>query len=83
MNVEEPSLLTHLHECRSKISPEGGISIVIYCGKVRNENDLSSALQVHRSFVEEEVNKESVNITGILMGQVSPLVMSHQCDDVN
>jgi hypothetical protein len=29
------------------------------------------ALQVHREIVENEVNKEQVNVTGILMGQVS------------
>lgn len=74
MNIEEPSLLSHLNECRSKVLPEGGISIVIYCGKVRTENDLASALQVHRLFVEEEVNKEAVNITGILMGQVNSVL---------
>jgi hypothetical protein len=74
MNAEEPSLLSHLEECRGK---EGGISIVVYCGKVRSENDLAAALQVHRLFVEEEVNKESVNITGILMGQVRRSIAIH------
>jgi hypothetical protein len=70
MHSEEPSLLSHLTEVRAKAIPEGGLSTVIYCGKVRTENDLMNALQVHRSFVEEEVNKEQVNVTGILMGQV-------------
>lgn len=70
MHSEEPSLLSHLTEVRAKSIPEGGLSTVIYCGKVRTENDLMNALQVHRSIVEEEVNKEQVNVTGILMGQV-------------
>jgi len=71
MHSDEPSLLSHLNEVRSKNLPEGGLTTIIYCGKVRSENELMNALQVHRSFVEEEVNKEHVNITGILMGQVS------------
>lgn len=71
MNPEEPSLLTHLNEVRRKALPEGGISTIIYCGQVRSESDLEEALNVHRAMVEQEVNHEEVNITGILMGQVS------------
>ena len=74
MHAEEPSLLTHLNETRFKALSEGGLTTVIYCGKVRNENDLLSALQVHRSIVEQEVNKEQVNVTGILMGQVRKFI---------
>lgn len=70
MNPEEPSLLAHLNEVRIKAIPEGGLSTVIFCGKVRSEAELMEALQVHRSIVEEEVNKEEVNVTGLLMGQV-------------
>lgn len=69
MHEEEPSLLSHLNEVRSRHLPEGGLSTVIYCGKVRSEGDLSEALQIHRIFVEEEVNQEEVNVTGILVGQ--------------
>jgi hypothetical protein len=71
MNPEEPSLLTHLNEARTKALSEGGLTTIIYCGKVRNENDLGTALDLHRTIVEQEVNKEQVNVTGILMGQVS------------
>lgn len=71
MNAEEPSLLSHLNEIRKCALHEGGISTIIFCGSVRSENDLQDALQVHRAIVEEEVNHEEVNITGILMGQVS------------
>ncbi|RYH08270.1 hypothetical protein EON65_41045 [archaeon] len=70
MNPEEPNLLSHLNEVRLKALPEGGLTSVIYCGKVRTEQELMQALQVHRVFVEEEVNKEEVNVTGLLMGQV-------------
>ncbi len=70
MNPEEPSLLSHLNEARLKALSEGGLTTVIYCGKVRSELDLTVALNLHRSFVEQEVNKEQVNVTGILMGQV-------------
>jgi hypothetical protein len=70
MNPQEPSLLTHLNEIRKKALQEGGVSTIVYCGQVRSENDLQDALQLHRSIVEEEVNNEEVNITGILMGQV-------------
>ena len=71
MHQEEPSLLSHLNAIRAKALPEGGLSTVIYCGRVQAESDLPSVLQVHREIVEDEVNKEQVNVTGILMGQVS------------
>lgn len=74
MHAEEPSLLTHLNEARFKALSEGGLTTVIYCGKVRSENDLMRALQVHRSIVEQEVNKEQVNVTGILMGQSNSIL---------
>lgn len=76
MNPEEPSLLSHLNEARLKALSEGGLTTVIYCGKVRSELDLTVALNLHRSFVEQEVNKEQVNVTGILMGQVIHLKSS-------
>lgn len=71
MNPEEPSLLTHLNEVRRRALVDGGLTTVIFCGQVRSENDLYDALQVHRGIVEQEVNNEEVNITGILMGQVN------------
>jgi hypothetical protein len=71
MHEDEPSLLSHFNVVRSKSIPEGGLSTVIYCGKVQTEGELVNALQVHREIVENEVNKEQVNVTGILMGQVS------------
>ena len=70
MNTEEPSLLSHLNEVRKQALPEGGVTTVIFCGKIRNESDLDTVLQSHRSIVEEEVNMEEVNVTGLLMGQV-------------
>lgn len=70
MNPEEVSLLDHLNEARLKSLPEGGLTTIIYCGKVRSEADLSAALSLHRSIVEHEVNQEQMNISGILMGQV-------------
>jgi hypothetical protein len=49
MHKNEPSLLTHLTEVRKKLSPQdGGISAVIYCGKVHQENKMTEALAVHR-----------------------------------
>lgn len=66
MNPEEPTLLSHLKEIRES---EGAISTVIFCGKMRAESDSGSVLETHRNIVEEEVNKEGVNITGLLMGQ--------------
>ena len=71
MHQEEPALLAHLNSNRAKALPEGGLSTVIYCGRVQAESDLPSALQAHREIVEGEVNREQVNVTGILMGQVS------------
>ena len=71
MNSEEPTLLRHFQEVRNGTGgiAEGGISTVIFCGKMRAESDSGSVLGVHRNIVEEEVNKEGVNITGLLMGQ--------------
>lgn len=70
MNKEEPTLLSHFQDIRGELSREGGISIVIYCGKVKSEGDLSAGMALHRGIVEDEVNKEEVNVTGILIGQV-------------
>jgi hypothetical protein len=72
MHEEEPSLLSHLNEVRSKglAEGQGGLSTVIYCGKIRGDGDLPEVLHVHREIVEAEVNREGVNITGILIGQV-------------
>jgi len=69
MNPEEPSLLSHLAEARTAALAEGGLSTVIFCGKMRSEAESGSVLDVHRLFVEEEVNNEGVNVTGLLMGQ--------------
>lgn len=70
MHTDEPSLLSHITEVRKKALDEGGLSTVIFCGTINNENDIAAALQIHRNIVEIEVNKEEVNVTGLLMGQV-------------
>jgi hypothetical protein len=69
MNPSEPNLFSHLEKERTKLLPEGGLSTVIFCGQIKSENDMQSALQVHRKIVEDEVNQESANVTGLLMGQ--------------
>jgi hypothetical protein len=69
MHAEEPSLLTHVQELRSRSLLEGGLSTAIFCGKMRAESDSGVVLDAHRSIVEAEVNKEGVNVTGLLMGQ--------------
>ena len=70
MNPNEPTLLTHLNEARTGFFAEGGLSNVIFCGKFKQEVDLSLVLQTHRKVVEDEVNNESTNVTGILIVQV-------------
>jgi hypothetical protein len=70
MNPDEPNLLSHLTEVRSS-SNEGGLSTVIYCGKFRPDVNTAEILQSHRAPVEDEVNSESANVTGILIVQVS------------
>jgi hypothetical protein len=70
MHQDEPSFLNHLTFVRSKLIPEGGISTMLYCGKLKSETELLTILQFHRTVVEQEVNEEEVNITGILIGQV-------------
>ncbi len=69
MNSDEPSLLHHLNQNRTDTFAEGGLSTVIYCGKIHS-GEMSEALQIHRKIVEDEVNEEEVNVTGILIGQV-------------
>jgi hypothetical protein len=78
MHTEEPTLLSHVSEVRSAYIPEGGISMVIYCGRLRSENELYIATEAHRQMVESETKKQkkkgksdkSSYITGILIGQV-------------
>jgi len=75
MHTDEPTLHTHLQELRSATGlPEGGLSTAIICGKMRSENDSSEVLQMHRSIVEDEVNNEGSNVTGLLMGQGSSIM---------
>jgi len=69
MNQYEPSLLSHLNDIRKSTTSDGGLSSIIFCGKLRSEGDLAEVLQVHRKIVEDEVNEEEVSVTGILMGQ--------------
>jgi hypothetical protein len=74
MNPKEASLLSHLNEARRKALNEGGISTIMFCGQIRSDGDLPAAMVTHRQIVEEEVNHEEVNITGILMGQSSSIL---------
>lgn len=75
MHEEEVSLLNHFDDVRAKQGiTEGGLSTVIFCGKVRGESDMTAALQTHRTIVESEVNLEEVNVTGILIGQGSTIL---------
>mmetsp|Transcript_10811 Transcript_10811/g.11232 ORF Transcript_10811/g.11232 Transcript_10811/m.11232 type:complete len:226 (-) Transcript_10811:68-745(-) len=76
MNKDEPSLLNHLNEVRKKLCPQdsGGISVIIYCGRVNIETNMIEALSIHRKIVEDEVNNEGCNITGLLIGQGSVIL---------
>lgn len=69
MNSEEPSFLTHFSQLRLSSKPEGGISVLIYCGNFNGDIDVGSVLQVQRTVVENEVDASEGNITGILMAQ--------------
>lgn len=75
MNADEPNLLKHLTEARTRHIPEGGLSTILFCGKMtRGEGDSASVMSLHKGFVEEELgdhNNEEVNVTGLLMIQVS------------
>lgn len=74
MHQDEPSLLQHFSELRSAALPEGGLTTVIFCGKLRNDGDLAEVLGVHTTIVENEVNEEEVSVTGLLVGQVPMLI---------
>lgn len=78
MNAGEPSLQTHLQELRAGAGLEAeagvGLSTVIFCGKMRSENESEQVMQMHREVVEEEVNSEGSNLTGLLMGQASSVL---------
>jgi hypothetical protein len=78
MNKEEPSLLSHLNEIRKICLPEGGISTIIICGQMNTESSSEMVLSLHRQIVEDEVNTEEVNITGLLVGQVSLLLKAYR-----
>lgn len=77
MHADEPNLLKHLTEARTRQIPEGGLSTILFCGKMtRGEGDSASVMSLHKGFVEEELgdhNNEEVNVTGLLMIQVSYL----------
>ena len=71
MNGQEPSLLSHLNQVRSQelsSSETTSVSLVIYCGLYQNI-DANLVLSSQREVVEEEVNNNNSNITGILMAQ--------------
>lgn len=70
MNASEPTLFSHLNEARAGYFPEGGLSNVMLCGKFKADADVTAVMQAHRKVVEEEVNNESTNVTGILIVQV-------------
>lgn len=50
------------------------MSFVIYAGTIKNESDMTEALSVHRKIVEDEVNNDGCNLTGILIGQGNTVV---------
>jgi hypothetical protein len=74
MNINEPTLLTHLNEARTSYFAEGGLSNVIFCGRFKHDIDVTTVLQAHRKVVEDEVNNESTNVTGILIVQGNSLL---------
>ena len=78
MNEGEPSLQTHLEELRRESGLEAeagmGVSTVIFCGKMRTENESEAVMQMHREVVEEEVNSEKTHVTGLCMGQASSVL---------
>ena len=69
MHKEEPSLLSHLGEVRTKYFAEGGLSNLIFCGKMRSDSDTAEVFRIHREAIEEEVFNEKSNITGLLVSQ--------------
>lgn len=69
MHKDEPSLLNHFSDIRKSKLPEGGLSMIIFAGRIQAESDMLDVLNVHRKIVEDTVNHEQCNITGILMGQ--------------
>ena len=71
MNASEPTLFSHLNEARAGYFPEGGLSNVMLCGRFKADADVTAVMQAHRKVVEEEVNNESTNVTGILIVQVN------------
>lgn len=60
MHAEEPSLLDHLQECRGQLTPEGGLSFIIFAGTIRNEADMTEALSVHRKVKSNHVSSVDI-----------------------
>lgn len=66
----ETSLAAHLDAVVSKYTAEGGISTVLFAGKLRSEGDNHAVISVHKSIIDDEVrNNEGVVITGLLIAQ--------------
>lgn len=79
MNKAEPTLLSHFNEVREEFLAEGGLSSVILLGEIRAETDSVAVISLHRDIVEEEVNNEEVNVTGLLIGQVNRACSRFEC----
>jgi hypothetical protein len=84
MNSSEPTILSHLNEARTAYFAEGGLSNILFCGKFNEYVDVTTILQTHRKVVEEEINNESTNVTGILIVQGNSLVhfMEGPCSSI-
>jgi hypothetical protein len=68
--VNEISLGAHLDAVVSKYTSEGGVSTVLFAGKLRSEGDSNSVISVHKSIINDEINNnEGVVITGLLITQ--------------
>lgn len=62
MHAEEPSLLDHLKESRRRLSPEGGVSFVIYAGTIKHEADMAEVLSAHRKVLYDVMTTSQSNI---------------------
>lgn len=81
MHQDEESLLSYLQKGREELGlPEGGLSSVLFCGKIKSELDIDSVMETHKAVIESENDSglygkqiddenEKVEMTGILLRQ--------------
>lgn len=63
------SLADHFDEVRKTYIPEGGLTTLIYCGKIKSENERDKVTEMYMNLIDGEMKDNKEKITGYLMFQ--------------